>query len=115
MPIATSTTYRGSRLVIWKEKHTRCRLVLVNTLEDMQVHKSINKLSCHAMAFVLKILAALVVVIGTLTFPSLIFVSQSFRAFYWNLMGQNIQYAAVGAIATFAFIIALASLIWNKE
>jgi len=67
------------------------------------------------MALGSKILAALVALIGTISFPSLLFTNQGFRAFYWNLVGQDFQYAAVGAIAAFSFIIALASLLWNRS
>lgn len=67
------------------------------------------------MAFGLKILAAMVVGIGTISFPYMLFFNQSFRVFYLNLVGQNGQYASIGAIATFAFIIALASLLWQKQ
>ena len=86
----------------------------VNSLHYMQVHKRKSKLLFNAVAFVLKILAALVLLVGTVSFPSLLFASHNFRTFYWNLVGQNEQYAAVGAIAIFAFIIALASLFWSK-
>jgi hypothetical protein len=67
------------------------------------------------MALGSKILAALVAVIGTVSFPSLLFTNQGFRTLYWNLVGQDFQYAAVGAIAMFAFIIALASLLWSRS
>jgi len=67
------------------------------------------------MAFGLKILAAMVAAMGTISFPYLLFFNQNFRIFYWNLVGQNAQYASVGAIATFAFIIALASLLWQRQ
>jgi hypothetical protein len=67
------------------------------------------------MALAWKILAGLIVLIGTVSFPSSLFLNQSFRAFYWNLFSQNSSYAAIGAIATFSFIIALGSLLWHKE
>jgi len=67
------------------------------------------------MALGSKILAALVAVMGTVSFPSLLVTNQGFRTFYWNLVGQDFQYAAVGAIATFSFIIALASLLWTRN
>jgi len=67
------------------------------------------------MALGLKILAAVIGVMGTISFPYLILVNQSIRTSYWNLVGQNIIYASIGAIATFAFIIALSNLLWNKK
>lgn len=67
------------------------------------------------MAIGLKILAAFIAIAGSISFPSLLFMNQGFRTFYWNLAGQNVMYASVGAIAAFAFIIALASMLWNKE
>jgi hypothetical protein len=66
------------------------------------------------MGFGSKFLAAFIGLGGAIAFPYLIFMSQGFRTFYWDLVGQNIMYASIGAIATFSFIIALASFLWNK-
>jgi hypothetical protein len=67
------------------------------------------------MTLAWKVVGALLAVMGTISFPVLLFGNQGFRTLYWNLVGQNGEYAAVGAIATFAFIIALSSLLWNKQ
>lgn len=66
------------------------------------------------MALGFKLLAALIAVTGTIAFPYLLFLNSSFKALYWNLIGQDIIYASIGVIVTYAFIIALASLLWNK-
>jgi uncharacterized membrane protein len=63
----------------------------------------------------LKILAGLVAIVGTISFPTLLFANHTFRALYWNLAGQNILYASVLAIVTFSCIIAIASLLWNRQ
>ena len=67
------------------------------------------------MVLGLKVLASFIVVAGTIGFPTLLFGNQGFKTLYWNLVGQNGMYASVVAIAVFAFIIALGSLLWNKE
>jgi len=67
------------------------------------------------VALGLKILASLVALVGTISFPALLFLNQSFRALYWNMVGQNAMHASIFAITTFAVIIAIASLLWHKQ
>jgi len=62
-----------------------------------------------------KFLAA-IVVIGSITALSVLFLdNESFRVFYWKLVGQDILYASLGAITMFASIIAVANLLWTRD
>jgi hypothetical protein len=67
------------------------------------------------MGLASKILASLIAIGGSISFLALLFMNHGFRTLYWNLVGQNSMYASIGAIAVFAFIIALASLLWHKQ
>lgn len=66
------------------------------------------------MSIEIKILAGIVTIMGTILFSYSLFFNDDFRGFYWNLVGQDIRYAGVGVIATFATIIAAGSLLWHK-
>jgi len=62
-----------------------------------------------------KILAALIVLIGTISFLALLSMNNGFRGFFWQVMSKNILYASVGAITIFAVIIAIGSWLWKRD
>jgi hypothetical protein len=67
------------------------------------------------MTAVSKFIAS-ITVIGSIIALSFLFVeNESFRVFYWKLVGQNVMYASLGAITMFASIIAVGSLLWNRN
>jgi hypothetical protein len=62
-----------------------------------------------------KILGAIVSVVGSIAFSYSLLFNQDFRILYWDLVGRNIIYAAIGAVAAFGTLIAAGNLMWHKE
>jgi hypothetical protein len=67
------------------------------------------------MSIAFKILGGIVTIMATFAFSHSLLFNQDFRSFYWALVGQDILYAGVGAVATFAIVIGAGSLLWHKE
>ena len=68
----------------------------------------------HKMGLGSKILATVVILVGTAVFTALLFLSPTFRSVFWLLVRQNIMYASIGVIMIYASVIAFASWLWNR-
>lgn len=62
-----------------------------------------------------KFLAAIVVMGSIIVLSFLFLEDESFRVYYWKLVGQDVMYASLGAITMFASIIAVGSMLWTRN
>jgi hypothetical protein len=67
------------------------------------------------MTAISKFIAAIIVIGSIIAVLFLFSENESFRVFYWKLVGQDVMFASIGAITVFASIIAVGSLLWNRN